>query len=847
MAADAPSGSDAADAPSSGWDLRERVRRLGERAGVSDPTLAGLVVVTVLSLATRLVGLGSRVAQWDEGRVAYWALRYQETGAWEYRPIVHGPFLFHVDRFLFSVFGASDVTMRVIVALIGGLLPLGAWLFREHLRDAEVVALGLLFAANPLLIYYSRFFRNDVLVATFMLFALGFFVRTYDTRQPRYLYAGVVCFALGFTTKENALVYPLCWLGAAALLLDHRLFRVSERARRVPSDVERRARSGLAAVADGGSPDDQTDPGPDGDDAPDAPEEDADGEPTGEDPDPAEGEGDVDSADADTPEDDSPAGEPAPAVRSAPDHDVGTLPTDGPDGTDDPFDFVVDRLRPYAERVAVPAAIVVVLLNPYVLSAVGSLLTSLFVAAIGAGVPTIGFVTLAPVGLAAGGLALVTALERPDSPQAYVAMIASYLPAFGLWGLGAGPDVATVTYVLVYGLWLALLADVLLFDDGEALSGAVPVSYALFFAVVVFFYAPRAGETGGLGLYAVVDQPRTAPAVVHAAVIGSWEKFLETWAASSHQEHAYLPFFVDYLERLRAVGAVTACAAVLGFVYDRYSTDGPRDLVSAGAYWGGASVLGYPLITDIMAPWAVVHALVPLAIPAAVGLALVYRWARAVEVDQPVQATVSVLLVVLVVGWTAGVAYDANFAAPDERKNEAFAHWTQPDNDLRYSLQKIERVADRNEGVDVLFYGSRRGGTSEELFYVSDESFNERPPAAGGWYDRLPLPWYMERYGANVTSTPPEGEPVEKLRDPPPVVVAYAWDRNQVTPFLEGYVMYRHEFKLYSEDILVFVHADYVDSVGTGQVIGEPDATTDRWQAPDSKLAATGPPSPAGN
>jgi len=803
----------------------------------SDRTLLGLAAITVLSLAVRLAGLGTRVAQWDEGRVAYWVLRYQESGAWEYRPIVHGPFLFHVDRLVFSVFGASDFTMRLIVALIGGLLPLSAWLFRNHLRDSEVLALGLLFASNPLLIYYSRFFRNDLLVASFMVFALGLFVRAYDTRQPQYLYAGVLCFALGFTTKENALVYPLCWIGAGVLLLDHRLLRITERARRLGESVETRASDGVQRVTDGGGPESGDDSEESDVSRTDAGESDPDPDGTVATDDDATDEGGESVDDADeSPSDDGVSETPRPER-------VGTVATDGPDGERDPFDYLTDWLGPHVGPLSIPAAVAVVLLNPYVLSFVGETLTGTLTWLFGGLVYRFGFVDLAPIGLAVGGLALVTALDRPESPLTYAGVIVSYATAFGLWGLGAGPDVTTVAYVLAYGLWLALLADVALFDETEPLSGTLPVSYALFFAVIVFFYAPRAGDTGGLGLYAALNQPSTAPAVVHEAVIGSWEKFLTTWGASSHQKHAYLPYFTDYLDRLKAVAAVTITMAVLGFVYDRYSAEGPRDFVSAGAYWGGASVLGYPLITDIMAPWAVVHSIVPLAIPAAVGLALVYRWARSFDLDQPVETTVAVLLVVLVVGWTAGVAYDANVAAPDDARNEAFAHWTQPENDLKHSLQTVDRAAQENDGVDVLFYGSHKSSTNEELFYVSNESFNDQPPAGSGWYDRLPLPWYMERYDANVTSTPIGGNPGEKLDDPPPVVIAYSWDKQEVTPYLDGYVMYQTAFKLYAEDILVFVHADYVDSYGTGELIGPvDDEDTDRSLLPDRRLVRRGVP-----
>jgi uncharacterized protein (TIGR03663 family) len=792
MADDGPSADSPAPATRSVADgALSRLRSM-------DRTLAALLAVTALSLAIRLYGLGSRIAQWDEGRVAYWVLRYQETGAWEYRPIVHGPFLFHVDKWVFTLFGANDFTMRLVVAVVGGLLPLSAWLFREHLRRDELVALALVFAANPLLIYYSRFFRNDVLLAAFMVFSLGLFVRAYDTRAPKYLYGGAAMLALGFTTKENALVYPLCWLGAGALLLDHRLFRISERARRATASARDRAR----AATDGGTeaPDDEADDDEADDDEATPPDDEDDGATPS-----------ADEYGASTTDEHADRDE-----FAAPDEeDDRTAPSDGPTGRTDPMAYVAEWLEPAAARLYLPAAVAVLVLNPYGVTFAGDLLTWLAGLVFG-GVGRIGFAVLAPVGLAAGGLAVVAALDRQESPGSYAAVVVSYAAAVGLWALGAGPDVATVTYVLVYGLWLALLADVALFDADAPLSGSVPVGYAVFFAIVVFFYAPRAGDTGGIGLYATLSAPETAPAVLYEAVIGSWEEFLDTWAATSHQEHAYLPFFFDYLERLRAVAVVTVLAGMLGFVYDRYVTGGPRDVVALGAYWGGASVLGYPLITDLMSPWSVVHSVVPLAFPAAVGLALLYRQATAVDLDRPVRTTVAVVLVVALVGWTAGTAYDANVAAPDERRNEAFVHWTQPENELRYTLQTVGQVAEENEaGHDVLFFGSRRGG-GEQLFYVADESVNDRPPAGGGWYDRLPLPWYLERYGANVTSSAPTADAAEVLSDPPPVVIAYAWDRNRVTPYMDGYVLFTHDFKLYNEEILVFVDADYLDGYGSG-------------------------------
>nr|WP_020222830.1 hypothetical protein [Halarchaeum acidiphilum] len=79
---------------------------------------AGVVAATAVALVARFLALGYRVAHWDEGRVGYWILRYAETGRYTYHPIVHGPFLFQVNRFVFDVAGASDATMRTVVALV---------------------------------------------------------------------------------------------------------------------------------------------------------------------------------------------------------------------------------------------------------------------------------------------------------------------------------------------------------------------------------------------------------------------------------------------------------------------------------------------------------------------------------------------------------------------------------------------------------------------------------------------------------------------------------------------------------------------------------------------------------
>lgn len=223
-----------------------------------DRTVQAVLGLTVLSLVLRLAFLGRRVAHWDEARVAYWIAEYRLTGVLFFRPIIHGPLLKLVNAPLFGLFGANDFVMRLFPALLGALLPLTALMFRHRLRQESVVALAAFLALNPVLLYYSRFMRNDIVVAAFCFFAFACLVRAIDFDDGRYLYPAALSLALGFGAKENALAYVLTFAGAAVLLLHHRLL-FARFADRTPGDVLRAygrwARDGVVrhARAIGGS------------------------------------------------------------------------------------------------------------------------------------------------------------------------------------------------------------------------------------------------------------------------------------------------------------------------------------------------------------------------------------------------------------------------------------------------------------------------------------------------------------------------------------------------------------------------------------------------------------------
>ncbi|MGN8214179.1 MULTISPECIES: flippase activity-associated protein Agl23 [Halococcus] len=520
-------------------------------------TLA-VVAIAVLGLLARLAFLGDRIAHWDEARVGYWILNYAETGSFMYRPMIHGPFLHQVNAPLFSLLGPNDFTMRLVVAVLGAALPLAALLFRDRLRSTETIALAVFLAADPVLLYYSRFMRSDLPLAVFSLFAVGFFVRAIDTRRARWFHASVLSLALAFTTKENVLITLVTWLGALVLLADHRLF--------LDRGFDRGWRTALRRRATW--------------------------------------------------------------IRRT-----------------------VRRWTPHL---------------------------------------------------------LVGAFE--------------------------------------------------------------------FLAIVVYFYAPR--RTDAPGFDDLLTDPTTLPAVVGEATLGSWNAFYSLWVKGGHQDHSYLPYLADYLETLSTGSGALIVLAVVGFLADRYAGDRPRDLVAFCFYWGAVSVLGYPIVTDIMAPWATIHAIVPLAVPAAVGVGVLFARGRAALADDNRAAVAAVAIALLLVVAQIGIVATNDVYLDSQSDGNELVQYAQPADDFHPAIDDMAAVSATNEGTDVLVYGE---------FLVAERS-GAREPGCTKWFNLLPIPWYTESTDATVScARNVSAFERQTAGNPPPIVIGLTTDRAFLADRLDGY------------------------------------------------------------
>ncbi len=187
--------------------------RGGWRPSRPDVVTLAVLAVTALALALRLYDLGARAIHHDESLHTVYAWYLAEGRGYQHNPLMHGPLQFHLIAGLFRLIGDSEVTARLPAALAGGALVAAPLLLRRWLGGAGTVVAALLLALSPSLLYFSRFARNDSLIALWTLLLVAAIWRYRQTGAARWLALLAATLALSFATKETV------YLTVAMLLL----------------------------------------------------------------------------------------------------------------------------------------------------------------------------------------------------------------------------------------------------------------------------------------------------------------------------------------------------------------------------------------------------------------------------------------------------------------------------------------------------------------------------------------------------------------------------------------------------------------------------------------------------
>ena len=166
--------------------------------------LTGYVGLLLAAGVMRLWDLGSRAMHHDESLHAFYSWNLYNGSGYEHLPMMHGPFQFEATAAMFFVVGDGDISARLLYALLGTALIGLPFFFRRRLGRLGALLVATLLAFSPAMLYFSRFARNDILMAVWVLALVISMWRYIDEGKNRYLYLSSAILALVFATKETA-------------------------------------------------------------------------------------------------------------------------------------------------------------------------------------------------------------------------------------------------------------------------------------------------------------------------------------------------------------------------------------------------------------------------------------------------------------------------------------------------------------------------------------------------------------------------------------------------------------------------------------------------------------------
>lgn len=157
-----------------------------------------------IGMVMRLWDLGSRAMHHDESLHAYFAFQLSSGAGYHHDPMMHGPFQMEAMAGIFYFLGDSEFTARLLHALAGVVLIGMPFFLRKKLGTLGALVVSMMLLLSPTLLYYSRFARNDILMAVFAFSLIISMWRFLDDGRSRHLYVFAGILALAFATKETA-------------------------------------------------------------------------------------------------------------------------------------------------------------------------------------------------------------------------------------------------------------------------------------------------------------------------------------------------------------------------------------------------------------------------------------------------------------------------------------------------------------------------------------------------------------------------------------------------------------------------------------------------------------------
>ena len=170
------------------------------------------LIILLLSVITRLWGLGDRALHHDETLHAEYSYSLFAGLGFVHDPLLHGPFLYIMGALTYFFFGDNDATARLSPALFSIALGLTPYLLRREIGRTGAIIASAVMVFSPVFLYIGRFFRHDIYAVLFEVLVLTAMLRYGRTRQPMWLVVGLVALSTMLTNLETTYLYIAIFL-----------------------------------------------------------------------------------------------------------------------------------------------------------------------------------------------------------------------------------------------------------------------------------------------------------------------------------------------------------------------------------------------------------------------------------------------------------------------------------------------------------------------------------------------------------------------------------------------------------------------------------------------------------
>ena len=185
-----------------------------------------ILAATIVAAALRLPRLALRPMHGDEAVHADKFGELLERGVYVYNPHeYHGPtlnYLTLIPAWLCSqktYAQVTEVTLRVVPVFFGALLVLLVLLVVDGLGGWASVCAAILTAISPAMVFYSRYYIQEMLLVCFTFGAIAFGYRFAQRRRLVWAVLAGICLGLMHATKETCVIVFGCMLLALWLTL----------------------------------------------------------------------------------------------------------------------------------------------------------------------------------------------------------------------------------------------------------------------------------------------------------------------------------------------------------------------------------------------------------------------------------------------------------------------------------------------------------------------------------------------------------------------------------------------------------------------------------------------------